>query len=144
MELHAPSDVSMLPWVPAPIASHAMQPSPRIESVSWGRTVVDGLGEVKDVKLWPGGGRAWDWNETGTRHAPGIQPADVQELLDNGAEVVVLSRGMQLRLQTCPETLALLSDRVVDVHIEETTAAVTLYNELARTGPVGCLIHSTC
>jgi len=27
-------------------------------------------------------------------HVPGIQPADVQELMDNGAEVIVLSEGI--------------------------------------------------
>src|SRR5688572_31580436 len=44
--------------------------SPRISHVSWGRMTVDGLGEGKDFKLYPGGGRAWDWAETGTRHEP--------------------------------------------------------------------------
>ena len=46
----------------------------------------------KDAKLFPGGSREWNWRETGTEHVPGIQPADVQELLDHGAKVVVLSR----------------------------------------------------
>ena len=41
--------------------------SPRITHVSWGRMDVDGLGTGKDFKLYPGGGRPWDWNETGTR-----------------------------------------------------------------------------
>jgi hypothetical protein len=72
---------------------------------------VEGVGCGKDFKLYPGGGRAWDWRETKTEHVPGIQPADVQELLDKGSKVVVLSRGMQLMLQTCPETLRLLKDK---------------------------------
>ena len=105
---------------------------------------VEGLGTGKDFKLYPGGGREWDWGETGTRHLPGIQPTDVQELLDHGAEVVVLSRGMQLMLQTCPETVALLNDRGVGVHVEETVAAVGLYNQLRETEAVGGLFHSTC
>src|SRR5215813_11390589 len=68
--------------------------SPKILAVSWGHMEVGGLGDGKDFKLYPGGGRAWDWNETGTRHSPGIQPADVEELLANGATVLVLSLGM--------------------------------------------------
>ena len=59
--------------------------SPRISSISWGRMEVEGVGSAKDFKLWPGGGRPWDWNETGTRHEPGIQPADVEELLEQEA-----------------------------------------------------------
>ena len=118
--------------------------SPRITHISWGRMEVEGLGAGKDFKLFPGGGRAWDWRETGTEHVPGIQPADVQELLDHGSTVVVLSRGMQLVLQTCPETLEMLKARGIRVHVEETTAAVALYNKLAEHEAVGGLFHSTC
>lgn len=118
--------------------------SPKITSVSWGAMAVDGVGSGKDFKLYPGGGRAWDWRETGTEHVPGIQPADVAELLDHGARVVVLSRGMQARLQVHPETLALLNDKGVQVYVEDTAKAVDLYNELAATQPVGGLFHSTC
>ncbi|TDC58161.1 hypothetical protein E1281_02125 [Actinomadura sp. KC345] len=121
-----------------------MAASPRITHISWGRMEVEGLAPGKDFKLFPGGGRPWDWSEHGTRHSPGIQPADVRELLDHGSTVIVLSRGMELRLQTMPETLELLADHEVAVHVEETTAAVALYNTLAETTPVGGLFHSTC
>ena len=118
--------------------------SPRITHISWGKMEVEGLGPGKDLKLFPGGGREWDWNETGTRHVPGIQPSDVVELLDQGSEVIVLTRGMELVLQTCPETLALLEERGVVVHVEETRAGVELYNRLAVSQRVGGLFHSTC
>ena len=119
--------------------------SPRITHLSWGKMEVEALGQGRDYKLWPGGGRAWDWRETGTRHVPGIQVADVRELLDHGAELIVLSRGMDLVLQTCPETLDFLRARGVQVIIEETRAAVERYNQLAAEGErVGGLFHSTC
>ncbi len=106
---------------------------------------VDGVGSGRDFKLWPGGGRAWDWNETGTRHTPGIQPADVEELIENGSQAIVLSRGMQLRLRTCPETLKHLDSQGIAVHVEETQRAVEIYNELADSGQmVGGLFHTTC
>jgi hypothetical protein len=105
---------------------------------------VEGLGTGKDFKLYPGGGRPWDWTETGTEHVPGIQPADVTELLEHGSEVIVLSRGMRLVLKTCPETLQLLHDRGVVVHVLETRAAVERYNALADSQAVGGLFHSTC
>ncbi|MEJ2722398.1 MAG: Mth938-like domain-containing protein [bacterium] len=123
--------------------SHNPQ-SPRITHISWGRMEVEGLGVGKDFKLYPGGGRAWDWTETGTQHEPGIQPADVQELLDHGARVIVLSRGMNRRLQTSREALDLLRQNGVPVHVKETHEAVALYNDLAEKEPVGGLFHSTC
>jgi hypothetical protein len=118
--------------------------SPRILAISWGRIEVDGLPPGKDFKLYPGGGREWDWSETGTRHSPGIQPEDVEELLVHGATAVVLSCGMHLQLQVDPRTLKLLDERGVTAHVAETTDAVRLYNELATTHRVGGLFHSTC
>ncbi|HBP17071.1 MAG TPA: hypothetical protein DEA08_04645 [Planctomycetes bacterium] len=118
--------------------------SPAITHLSWGKLEVADHGTFKDAKLWPGGARAWDWSETGTRHEPGIQPADVAELLAQGAEVVVLSRGMHERLLTCPDTLALLEERGVEVHVLQTEEAVATYESLRTTRPVGALIHSTC
>lgn len=119
--------------------------SPKINDLSWGHMEIEGLGAGRDFKLYPGGGRAWDWKETNTHHVPGIQPMDVEELLANGSSVVVLSRGVQLALQTTPETIELLKRRGVPFHIEETQAAVRLYNCLSEAGrQVGGLFHSTC
>lgn len=118
--------------------------SPRIASVSWGRIEIEGHGAFKDAKVWPGGARAWDWNETGTRHDPGVQPADVEELLEHGAEVVVLTKGMQRRLGVKPETIEALEDAGVDVKVLPTDEAARVYNELADRARVGGLFHTTC
>jgi hypothetical protein len=123
----------------------SVERSPAILRLAWGRLEIEGVGTMKDAKVWPGGGRTWDWGETGTRHEPGIQPADVDELIEHGAGVVVLSRGQDQQLLTAPETLDLLREQGVEVHVEETKAAVRRYNELAEQGlPVGGLFHSTC
>ncbi len=123
---------------------HDRSQSPRISHVSWGRLEIEGQGAFKDAKLYPGGAREWDWRETGTRHMPGIQAADVEELLEHGAEVVVLSKGVLARLQVCPETLELLKHRGIPTHVLPTEDAVRLYNELAAKQKVGGLFHSTC
>lgn len=118
--------------------------SPKIVEHAWGRTVVADAGTFEDVKLFPGGARAWDWRETGTHHVPGIQPADTTELLDAGAEVVVLSRGVHEQLQVPPATVAWLEARGITVYVLQTDAAIAKYNELAGSARVGALIHSTC
>lgn len=120
-------------------------PSPRIIDLVWGRIEVEGHRRpFKDAKLYPGGAREWDWRETGTAHTPGIQPADVRELLEHGAEVVVLSTGVYERLGVCPETLEELERTDVEVHVLQTNDAVRRYNELSELRRVGALIHSTC
>ena len=119
--------------------------SPRITQVSWGRLEVEGEAEpYKDAKLFPGGSREWNWRETQTSHRPGIQIADVQELLEHGSKVVLLSRGMAECLHVPPETLEFLKEREIPVHVLPTQHAVALYNKLAQTEPVGGLFHTTC
>jgi hypothetical protein len=122
----------------------AHKESPRITELSWGFVKVEDQGSYKDAKLYPGGSREWDWNETGTDHTPGIQPADVQELLENGAEVVVLSTGHNERLQVQSGTLQMLKEKHIPVHVLPTDQAVKKYNDLRTQKPVGALIHSTC
>jgi hypothetical protein len=117
--------------------------SPLITHLSWGRIEV-GPRLFKDAKLYPGHAEPWDWRLTGTRHSPGIQPADLADLLEHDLDAVVLSRGVQLRLQVQPRTLSLLQARGVDVYVLQTDEAVARYNALAATCRVGALIHSTC
>lgn len=118
--------------------------APEITHLEWGKIEADGR-TFKDVKLWPGGGRDWDWRETGTRHVPGVQVADVEELLAHGAKVVVLSRGVQEVLQVAPSVVVALEARGVKVHVAQTEQAVKLYNQLRATEPaLGGLFHSTC
>lgn len=120
--------------------------SPRISHVSWGCLEVEGQTQpFKDAKLYPGGARTWDWNETGTSHTPGIQPADVEELVDHGAEIIVLAKGMNERLGVMAETLQMLDEEGIETHVLQTEKAVEKYNALQNDGrQVGGLFHSTC
>ena len=113
-------------------------------TVVWGEITVDGVGKFKDAKVFPDAVEEWDWGDTGTRHSPGIQPADVEELVEAGAEAIVLSRGMELRLGVMPETLEYLRAHAIEVHVAETKEAVDIYHSLAPSKPTGALIHSTC
>jgi hypothetical protein len=117
---------------------------PRIVRATWGRIEVAALGSFKDVKLWPGGGREWDWTETGTHHSPGIQPADVAELLAKGVQAVVLGRGMEGVLEVSPAALRAIADAGVQVEAHPTDQAVDVYNRLRVSAAVGGLFHSTC
>lgn len=118
--------------------------TPRVLSLAWGSVETE-AGTFRDAKLWPGGGRGWDWNETGTHHEPGVQVADVAELVDHGAEVVVLSRGQQGRLRVPAQTVTMLEDAGAEVEVLDTADAVARHNELVdQERAVGTLLHSTC
>lgn len=118
---------------------------PRLARVAWGRVELGDGRAFKDAKLFPGGARAWDWSETGTRHVPGVQRADLEEVLERGARVVILSRGMWERLRVPPATLDWLAERGVAAETLETRRAAERYEALRERGePVGALLHSTC
>src|SRR5579872_2668287 len=77
-----------------------------ITHFSWGKVVVSFEGKehtFKDCKLSPNGPQAWDWNEFRTRHHPGIQIEDLQSII-NDCDIIILSRGVDLVLETKPET----------------------------------------
>ena len=75
---------------------------------------------------------------------PGIQPADVRELIEQEAKAVVLSTGIWRRLKVCPETLELLAKNDIQVEVLQTENAVKRFNVLREKIPVGGLFHSTC
>ena len=118
---------------------------PEITFIQWGEITINHGDKVyKDVKIWPTGCRQWDWNETGTRHVPGIQMSDIQELLDKGAEVLILSTGINNKLEIHPDTIKQLKKEEIKYYIKSTKKAVKLYNQLSKTIKIGALIHSTC
>ena len=121
-----------------------MKKSPKIVNLSWGKIEVEGFNTFKDVKLFPGGCREWNWQETGTSHSPGIQFSDVQELLDNNTKVIILSRGVLGRLKVQKEVIEKLESEGIVVHILKTKEAIKLYSELFDNEKVGALIHTTC
>lgn len=120
---------------------------PFIEHIQWGEITVKNNGNTityRDVKLWPNQSREWNWKETGTRHNPGIQIADIQELIDK-VDVVILTRGIDLVLQVPQETIDYAKQQGKEVHVGQTEDMVKLYNELVEQGKkVGGVFHSTC
>lgn len=119
-----------------------------ITDLTWGNMEVSISGEkhkFKDCKVWPGGAREWRWGETGTHHNPGIQPADIQEILAHKVDAIVLGRGQLGRLRVSSETETILGEQGIACYVEKTKKAVVLFNELVRNGKrVGGVFHSTC
>ena len=101
----------------------------------------------KDAKVYPGRCEAWDWdaNVPPTRHQPGIQVADIREVLATDVEFVVLSKGVNGKLECQPSVLEACKAADVEVIHELTPVAVQRFNELAAAHRrVGGVFHSTC
>lgn len=147
--VNADQHIQLLPRPVSPLYS-TCEPGmecARISSISWGQIAIDSnsISKAKDCKLYPGGGREWDWRETGTRHQPGVQQGDVEECVKAGAVEIVLSRGMDLKLGVPDDTVRWLENQGIKVHVAETRQAVEIYNRLVGDGvKVGGCFHSTC
>lgn len=121
-----------------------MEPSPRIIRLDWGSIETE-VGTFKDAKLWPGGGREWDWRETGTSHRPGVQPGDVTELLEHGVERIIVGSGQTGRLSVSAETYQAVENAGAAIEVSQSAEAVDRYNAAVEIGEaVGTLVHSTC
>jgi hypothetical protein len=116
-----------------------------IVSFRWGQ-IVDSAGNLfKDARLFPGGAEEWDWRRTGTRHDPGIQTADLEDLLGTKPDVVILSRGVDLVLQVPQATIDFARSHAATVMALQSEQAVAEYNRrVAAAERVIALIHSTC
>ncbi|NWU90753.1 AAMDC protein, partial [Upupa epops] len=78
-------------------------------------------------------------------HSPGVQPADLEEVVRKGVKTVVIGRGMSKALQVPPSTVEYLKNNGIDVLVLQTEKAVEEYNALAAQGvKVGGVFHSTC
>lgn len=124
----------------------AEQRSPIIKKHEWGKLWLEDHNQpLKDAKLFPGGAREWNWNETGTRHNPGIQKVDTDEIINRGVDYVVLSTGVYEQLKVPEDTIQYLQQKHVEVKVAQTEQAVETYNRLIRQGyAAGGLFHSTC
>ncbi|HWU91485.1 MAG TPA: MTH938/NDUFAF3 family protein [Kofleriaceae bacterium] len=115
-----------------------------IDSFRWGQ-IIDSSGRAfKDARLFPGGAEEWDWGATGTRHNPGIQIADLSDLLVMKPDVVILSRGVNLVLQVPQATIDFARSHAGTVLVLQSKEAVAEYNRRISNERVVALIHSTC
>src|SRR5207244_32910 len=98
-----------------------------IASFRWGQ-IVDSTGRTfKDARLFPGGAEEWDWRRTGTRHGPGIQAADLADLISTKPDVVILSRGVDLVLQVPQATIDFARSHAATVLVLQSDQAVAEY-----------------
>ena len=127
--------------------------NPEIVSFKWGEIKIrerDGENftnyTYKDCKLFPGGSIEWDWAKTGTHHKPGIQIADVDDLITEHKDaVILLTRGMDKVLEVTPALIKYLEKQKRLYKIGDTKEIVEEYNKLVLAGtPVVGLFHMTC
>lgn len=117
----------------------------KISAMSWGEIVMKDGQIFKDVMLAPGLIQEWDWRKSGTSHTKGIQTADIDFLIEQDIDSIVLSRGIELKLEISEATLKYAKSKIKNVYFGQSEAAVAEYNRLVKSGSrVGALIHSTC
>ncbi len=111
-----------------------------IDSYSFGRIVIDGKAYTSDVIIYPGRIDAAWWRKEG--HL--LRPADVEEALRLGPDVLVIGTGHDGVMRVPRETLSEIAGRGIDVKVERTAQAVEMYNALQARRTVIAALHLTC
>jgi hypothetical protein len=111
----------------------------RLEDYRFGRVVVDGREETRDVIVLPGRViRNW-WRKDG--HALVLD--DLEDVLDDLPEQLVIGTGAAGQMEPDPQAVRALRDRGVGVEVLRTDEAVRRYtaSDPARTAAA---LHLTC
>jgi hypothetical protein len=112
---------------------------PRIEGYSFGRIVVDGEEQTRDVIVLPDRLVTNWWRAEG--HS--LVLADLDDVLDELPERLVVGTGAYGQMRPEPQTLEQLRKRGVDVEALPTDDAVRRYGELDPAHTAAAL-HLTC
>jgi hypothetical protein len=111
----------------------------RIEGYRFGRVLVDGQEETRDVIVLPGRVvRNW-WRKDG--HSLVIE--DLKEVLDELPGRFVVGTGASGQMEPEPKTLDRLRERGIQVDVKRTDEAVRLFSELDPATTAAAL-HLTC
>jgi hypothetical protein len=111
----------------------------RIDGYRFGRVLVDGREETRDVIVLPNRVvRNW-WRKDG--HSLVIE--DLDEVLDELPERLVVGTGASEQMSPEPQTLEHLRRRGIRVDVKKTDDAVRLFAELDPTTTAAAL-HLTC
>ncbi|KAL0629730.1 Mth938 domain-containing protein, partial [Plecturocebus cupreus] len=68
------------------------------------------------------------------QHSPGVQPADVKEVVEKGVQTLVIGRGMSEALKVPSSTVEYVKKHGIDVRVLQTEQAVKEYNALVAQG----------
>jgi hypothetical protein len=112
---------------------------PRIEAYSFGRVVVDGREETRDVIVLPHRLVTNWWRADGHR----LVLSDLDDVLEELPEQLIVGTGAYGQMRPDPEALEQLRERGVEVEALPTAEAVRRFDELdaARTAAA---LHLTC
>ena len=111
----------------------------RLEDYSFGRVVVDGSEETRDVIVLPNR-VVRNWRR---RDGHMLLLEDLSEVLEDLPPRLVLGTGAYGRMQPDPQALADLAERGVEVEALPTGEAVRRYGELNPAATAAAL-HLTC
>jgi hypothetical protein len=112
---------------------------PRIEGYRFGRVLVDGGEQTRDVIVLPKRVVTGWWRADGHR----LVLADLADVLDELPERLVVGMGAYAQMRPDPETLDELRQRGVEVEALPTEEAVRRYGELDPRRTAAAL-HLTC
>jgi len=120
-----------------------------LEKTGFGYIIVDGKRYNHDIVIHVDGQiskRKKELSKPFKRglHTP-LAPPEVEELLDEGPEVIVIGSGQFGALPIIDEAVQIVKDRGVEIIIDTTPRVIEVINKLRNEGKrVAAILHVTC
>jgi hypothetical protein len=112
----------------------------KIESYEFGKIVIDGREYTGDVVITEEG-VIGNWRrEEGHK----LKIGDISEILDENPEVLIVGTGYSGYLKVLPETKEFIESHGLELRIDKTADACSLYNKISIDRKVIAALHLTC
>lgn len=117
-----------------------MQGQPRVETIRFGKIIIDGHAYKRDVVILPDRVLPNWWRVEG--HV--LSYEDLQQALVTTPEVLVIGTGIFNRMQVSDEVRESVEEQGVEMQALAMREACALYNQLSQDKQVVAALHITC
>lgn len=111
-----------------------------IESYSFGEIIIDGQRFTNDVIIFPNRVMGNWWRDEG--HS--LQPQDIDEIVEEGPEVLVVGTGASGLMSVPEETRDYVESKGIELIVEDTESACKTFNDLEDSREAVAALHLTC
>ncbi len=117
-----------------------MSNPPEIQTLRFGRIVIDNVVYNRDVIIFPNRVRS-NWRR---KDGHNLALEDLVEVLEGDPEVIILGRGTYGRMKVSNELRELITERGIELIVLRTEGAYKAYNELRERRRVIAALHLSC
>jgi hypothetical protein len=111
-----------------------------IDHYSFGTITINGKTYTSDVIIYPDSVDPSWWRKEG--HS--LRPEDLDKALSAKPDLLIIGTGFSGIMKVPGETVLFIQSKGIEVMVQRTEKAVSLYNALSKTRNIVAALHLTC